>query len=434
MERIENLKDYSKWSYKQHKKQRNTSTHPKSHWDYLLDEMVRSFWFALMLDEHCTQKWMRTDFREERKWKMAIAYNLSTAVLEWHAARTPEIRIAKGICVLWKRPREETSLDIEEDPAINGQEIPEDMDVDAEVAQGSGPQSLLLGDYGSDDDDDEDPEKPTILDPLDSSNAVDNVVQELETVKASEESQAVVMHDIEPKTEEVDDSSVLKAPGNDDVVLDIPVNEIKVEEGVTNALKDSSKDPNLGGDTLPVIDKSNSQSTNGDAEASNALQKTKSTKATLYAPIREHIAHSAPDKLFIDADDYRLPAKTETSETKPSAGLLPPPDITSIFSDMQAFTFIEPPSHRPSLSVNAEGKKRSDKRAERDDLHKRIEETSQTKIYPATKFMYIKPTLLGPLNPANRWKDGKWLSMEDDIPVSVEPDAHVKLPEESSNG
>ena len=48
---------------------------------------------------------MRTDFREERKWKVALAYNLSTAVLEWHAAGSLEERIRSKICVLWKKPR-----------------------------------------------------------------------------------------------------------------------------------------------------------------------------------------------------------------------------------------------------------------------------------------------------------------------------------------
>lgn len=39
---------------------------------------------------------MHTDFRQERRWKQAVAFELSTAVLEWHAA-TPEER--KKLCV-----------------------------------------------------------------------------------------------------------------------------------------------------------------------------------------------------------------------------------------------------------------------------------------------------------------------------------------------
>lgn len=41
MERINELKARGVWSFRQPKKQRGPSL-PKSHWDYLLDEMVRA--------------------------------------------------------------------------------------------------------------------------------------------------------------------------------------------------------------------------------------------------------------------------------------------------------------------------------------------------------------------------------------------------------
>ena len=40
MERIEVLKREGKWSYRQPKKQRGVGGLAKTHWDYLLDEMV----------------------------------------------------------------------------------------------------------------------------------------------------------------------------------------------------------------------------------------------------------------------------------------------------------------------------------------------------------------------------------------------------------
>lgn len=66
---IENLKKNNMWSQRQLKRQK-TIPRTKTHWDLLLDEM----------------KWMRTDFKEERKWKMANAYVLAHAVMEWHQA------------------------------------------------------------------------------------------------------------------------------------------------------------------------------------------------------------------------------------------------------------------------------------------------------------------------------------------------------------
>jgi len=67
IQKIEEAKKNGRWSFKQHKRHRAIAR-TKTHWDSLIDEM----------------KWMRTDFKEERKWKMATAYMLSRAVMEWH--------------------------------------------------------------------------------------------------------------------------------------------------------------------------------------------------------------------------------------------------------------------------------------------------------------------------------------------------------------
>ncbi|KAI8885523.1 hypothetical protein K501DRAFT_284231 [Backusella circina FSU 941] len=67
IQRIEKLKKKNQWSLRQLKKHRAPSR-VKTHWDLLVDEM----------------KWMQVDFKEERKWKMAMAYTVSRAVMEWH--------------------------------------------------------------------------------------------------------------------------------------------------------------------------------------------------------------------------------------------------------------------------------------------------------------------------------------------------------------
>ena len=87
---------------------------------------------------------MRIDFREERKWKLALAYHLSTAVLEWHALRTWDERVSHGVCVKWKPiPLTDTSNE-------------ELQETDLEPASDDGakagipePNSLLGVDYGS---------------------------------------------------------------------------------------------------------------------------------------------------------------------------------------------------------------------------------------------------------------------------------------------
>lgn len=66
LRRIYHLQQHDKWSLRQPKRCPEPTRHP-SHWDLMLQEM----------------KWMRTDFREERKWKRAVARNLAEACAEW---------------------------------------------------------------------------------------------------------------------------------------------------------------------------------------------------------------------------------------------------------------------------------------------------------------------------------------------------------------
>lgn len=73
MERIEAKKAENRWSLRQPKKARGPGV-PKSHWDYMLEEM----------------EWMRTDFAEERRWKVVEAREFAYQVVEWHLASPEE--------------------------------------------------------------------------------------------------------------------------------------------------------------------------------------------------------------------------------------------------------------------------------------------------------------------------------------------------------
>jgi chromatin modification-related protein VID21 len=66
LRRVYHLQQHDKWSLRQPVRCPEP-TRPASHWDVTLQEM----------------KWMRTDFREERKWKRAVARNLAHACAEW---------------------------------------------------------------------------------------------------------------------------------------------------------------------------------------------------------------------------------------------------------------------------------------------------------------------------------------------------------------
>jgi chromatin modification-related protein VID21 len=104
--RIHHLQNADKWSFRQPKRAPEPNR-PMTHWDELLKEA----------------KWMRTDFREERKWKNAVARNLAYACAEWLAA-SPEDR--KLLQVKARPPPLDEDLDTEmEDSVEAGNRTPE---------------------------------------------------------------------------------------------------------------------------------------------------------------------------------------------------------------------------------------------------------------------------------------------------------------------
>ncbi|KAK7717356.1 hypothetical protein SLS64_002846 [Diaporthe eres] len=76
LRRIYHLQQHDKWSLRQPKRCPEP-TRPPSHWDLLLQEM----------------RWMRTDFREERKWKRAVARSLAEACAEWVASSQEDRKV-----------------------------------------------------------------------------------------------------------------------------------------------------------------------------------------------------------------------------------------------------------------------------------------------------------------------------------------------------
>ncbi|KAI8822487.1 uncharacterized protein EV422DRAFT_400714 [Fimicolochytrium jonesii] len=99
--RVEQLKEKNLWSFRQ-LRPFEPPARKKTHWDSLLEEM----------------RWMRTDFRQERKWKIALAYTIGQLVLEWHAA--PDKRV---VCIRRRSEQQEpsapgvsTSMNVEGSP------------------------------------------------------------------------------------------------------------------------------------------------------------------------------------------------------------------------------------------------------------------------------------------------------------------------------
>lgn len=125
LRRVYHLQQHDKWSLRQPVRCLEPAR-PASHQDLLIQEM----------------KWMRTDFREERKWKRAVARNFAYACAEWYYsspadrkllqvdAKTPPVRAADNADTSMADAPEtgESSvpeLDHSDSPVGNDEEVPE---------------------------------------------------------------------------------------------------------------------------------------------------------------------------------------------------------------------------------------------------------------------------------------------------------------------
>ncbi|KAI0866870.1 hypothetical protein F4860DRAFT_6825 [Xylaria cubensis] len=93
LRRVYQLQHTDKWSLRQPKRCPEP-TRQVCHWDIMLQEM----------------KWMRTDFREERKWKMAAASNMAYACAEWVAASDEERKTLQVNAVIPPPPTDDIMM------------------------------------------------------------------------------------------------------------------------------------------------------------------------------------------------------------------------------------------------------------------------------------------------------------------------------------
>lgn len=356
---------------------------------------------------------MRIDFREERKWKTVLAYTLSTAVLEWHAAGTMEVRKVKGICVHWEPPQSS-----QENPPP--EETVEEESLGMEVENAENNASLLGVDYGSDDGEEENDEAPQpTVDALEPTNLIEDALRDDRTQPLSTQTDNISL-----KTEHIDDTSMLMTygaeteNGDEENAVMVDSQEAKPTK-VEFGLKPSSTDPVLPSKPTP-------SSSNGDIEQSTAP--LRATSKNVYSPFRQMIADLDENELFLDLKDSTVPHKGNSVTIVQEASH--PPDLTAIFPDLQVLTLLDIP---PVVQVNpVDGKRRSEKSA-RDDPNKRLEDTTYTRLFPTGDLMLFKPTLLGPLRPSKNRKNGQWLPQEES-PSQSDIENFTKISDERMNG
>ena len=377
---------------------------------------------------------MRTDFREERRWKISVAYKLAGAVIEWHKAGDRQTRMERGIVVDWRRPVHDESRDIDDVEMIieHGQGAEEEMQDDIDERPFS--VALISGDYGSDDSDDEQElEKQEVVDALEPRVALEEALVHAERSESTQPE-----NEIRPKEEDLDDydSSMLRDMQHAATTVDVHPKQDETSGLLTDnvvpsgeptqsdphpGLKENSDDPVLGADT--------SLETTTERPISTPKQHPKSS---IYSPLRSHIAHLDYDKLILDFDDLYIHRSRDAVYDNALHDTHPiPSDVLQVFPEL-LFAFTDPPPLTEKSPLQAGGKKKSEKR-DRDDPHRRSDPTTYNKMTAMGSFMRSRPTLLAALNPAVRWENDHWMNF-DDSPIIPDFDAPYRFPDEPTSG
>ena len=316
---------------------------------------------------------MRIDFREERKWKIAVAYTLALAVQEWHEAGSAEERIRRGICIVW-------SKNLEEDTSV-----PSDVEGSSAMRVDDLPRHPLRSDSmhvveESDDGSDEEEKDNVILADADTAELEeiikDELTQEPENMKVEDNFDFTTALQAAPTTESQD----------------------QVETGVNSSRQDSREgsDPTPPG--LRVTSENPMMSF-----ANNGLS------AATQGAMRERVAFMDLNKVFLDADDLGLTSLIPKPPAEEAPHYVPPHiDLVALFGDVQAYCLPEPVPAAIQLDLKKN-------RREREDASRRFEEANATKLVPASKFMFCRPTLISALQPSRHWRDGAWIGLDESL-------------------
>ncbi|KAF8583656.1 hypothetical protein K439DRAFT_1201628 [Ramaria rubella] len=407
LERIEKLKQEGRWSFRQPKKQKGPII-AKSNWDWMIDEM----------------RWMRTDFREERRWKIAVAFNLAHDVRAWHFA-TPDER--KSLCIR-NSPSRRSFVELETSPMEVEMRLGLDITVkELEPSGGSKRFTVDLPPLENEHSAELDPEREVeIIRTQQRGQRKDTQVEKSressrrdEDVDADGEADADGEMDVDDnegdadgaeadgdkmQTNENNTSTRPQTPSEKQLPL---VNDTPQTLGSNNGLKDGSSDPTLAADPdkLPGTI----------AQTATPVDKLKSQLrvSLLFAP-------DAATSFNIDT----LCSNSHLLTLDPFVPL----QLPEIFPDLTTFQpLFSSPGQIESIIV-PKGDKKSEKKDKKvvEELT-RIDDTAGLKVVSVSTFMHYKPTLVSALQPAKRWRDNTWVELDDtvivgdDTPVSLEP-------------
>ncbi|KAL8854208.1 MAG: hypothetical protein Q9221_000922 [Calogaya cf. arnoldii] len=129
--KIQHLQASNRWSFRQLERSVEPDR-PLVHWDVLLGQM----------------KWLRTDFREERKWKIAAAESMARCCAEWIAGSRQEraalqVKVRSPPPVLTGHPDSAPTPDLIHSAEDDSSDAADDEAYSAEAFQGTAPAAIF---------------------------------------------------------------------------------------------------------------------------------------------------------------------------------------------------------------------------------------------------------------------------------------------------
>lgn len=411
MARIEKLKAQGEWSFRQPKKQKGPVVR-KAHWDHLLEEM----------------KWLQTDFREERRWKMTVAFHLAHAVQAWHRARTEDERAAMCVSVgphrsSWTEDAA-THAGVEDviassspvegasDPVIDDEEMPE-ASASAQVDLSAAEQKF--GDAGVTMDVDDDADEAV-------TKAVDEVIESTRVEEADADGEDddadADADDVEAATAALVSGEPSKPPQVEVVREALPQSERMpaLTTDAPQAAASSTTSDLTSKDAQPAADSKLAQALRNapkDADSTLTAELPQQLLATLRAPIFSTNVTTtvvSPAALLESLDPEAAAALLgiDVGDLSNAAELLEPGSLS--FSKM----FPELPMYGGVSAPDPNSK--SDRRWDEGSLNQ------PPRLTHVTKLLDSRPLLVSTLEPSKNRANGRWLPDSDWVVAAEQSD------------
>jgi chromatin modification-related protein VID21 len=371
---------------------------------------------------------MRTDFREERRWKLAVAFNLAHTVKAWHSATLDE---RTSLCVL---DRCYSPVDAEASPMEVEMRLGLDIAEEAECARGAQRFTIDLPSVEPEvswqDSQELDPEREAeIIRAQQRAERKDTPIDERNySVGKEEDPDAEGEADADGEMDVDDADGVADTKIGEGLHLDddgmqslVPLAGVQTEQAPPNdsfhanegGLKTGSSDPSLTFDPDKLL---------------GPVAQTSTPAESMKSQLRETLAYIPDDATFFDVE--RLCSDlSHLSTVDPFVPL----QLPEIFPDLPTFQpLFASPGQAESIVV-PKGDKKSEKKDKKvvEELT-RVDEMVGLKVVSVSTFMQYKPTLVSALQPAKRWRHDAWVDLDDtvvagdDTPLMLEPLANGK--------